>query len=160
MCRQITRRSETLQRRSSRFSNKCFVGRDPYLKTVDDFERKLYLIRKRIEKDDGRTVLLEPLRANADLQRHAFGRADRNLLPGSRRSAHRLGPRGGSSTRSARTRFPSWSLAHPFRYISHNGEINTLRGNINWMRAREALFQSDLFGEDIKISSRHRRWRQ
>ena len=46
--------------------------------------------------------------------------------------------------------FPSWSLAHPFRYISHNGEINTLRGNINWMRAREALFQSELFGSDTK----------
>jgi glutamate synthase (NADPH) large chain len=46
--------------------------------------------------------------------------------------------------------FPSWSLAHPFRYISHNGEINTLRGNINWMKAREALFESELFGEDIK----------
>src|SRR5204862_422541 len=41
--------------------------------------------------------------------------------------------------------FPSWELAHPYRMISHNGEINTLRGNINWMRAREALFESDLY---------------
>ena len=41
--------------------------------------------------------------------------------------------------------FPSWQLAHPYRMISHNGEINTLRGNINWMRAREALFASDLY---------------
>ena len=39
--------------------------------------------------------------------------------------------------------FPSWPLAHPYRYIAHNGEINTLRGNINWMRAREGLLQSD-----------------
>ena len=39
--------------------------------------------------------------------------------------------------------FPSWELAHPYRMISHNGEINTLRGNINWMRAREALFASE-----------------
>src|SRR6185503_9079575 len=46
--------------------------------------------------------------------------------------------------------FPSWDRAHPYRYMAHNGEINTLRGNINWMRAREALFQSELFGEDIK----------
>src|SRR5437870_12421130 len=47
--------------------------------------------------------------------------------------------------------FPSWSLAHPFRYLAHNGEINTLRGNVNWMRAREALFQTDLFTpEDMK----------
>ncbi len=46
--------------------------------------------------------------------------------------------------------FPNWELAHPFRYIAHNGEINTLRGNINWMRAREALFESDIFGDEIK----------
>ena len=44
----------------------------------------------------------------------------------------------------------SWKLAHPYRYVSHNGEINTLRGNINWMVAREALLESPLFGEDIK----------
>src|SRR6185503_4251543 len=44
--------------------------------------------------------------------------------------------------------FPSWSRAHPYRYISHNGEINTLRGNINWMHARERLFSSDLL--DVK----------
>ena len=46
--------------------------------------------------------------------------------------------------------FPSWDRAHPYRYIAHNGEINTLRGNINWMHAREALFESELFGEDMK----------
>ena len=45
--------------------------------------------------------------------------------------------------------FPTWDLAHPFRFLCHNGEINTLRGNINWMHAREALFSSPLFGEDI-----------
>ena len=45
--------------------------------------------------------------------------------------------------------FPSWDRAHPYRYLAHNGEINTLRGNINWMQAREALFESELFGEDI-----------
>jgi len=46
--------------------------------------------------------------------------------------------------------FPSWDLAQPFRYMCHNGEINTLRGNINRMRAREELMKSDLFGNDIK----------
>ncbi|MDB5391898.1 MAG: gltB, partial [Planctomycetaceae bacterium] len=46
--------------------------------------------------------------------------------------------------------FPSWELAHPFRYVAHNGEINTVRGNQNWMRARERLFQSPLFGADIQ----------
>ncbi len=46
--------------------------------------------------------------------------------------------------------FPSWPLAHPFRYIAHNGEINTIRGNRNWMRTREALLESDLIPGDLK----------
>src|SRR5207248_10593873 len=46
--------------------------------------------------------------------------------------------------------FPSWGRAHPYRYISHNGEINTLRGNINWMHARQSMMQSRLFGSDLK----------
>jgi glutamate synthase (ferredoxin) len=46
--------------------------------------------------------------------------------------------------------FPSWERSHPYRYIAHNGEINTLRGNINWMYARQALFESEYFGEDLK----------
>lgn len=45
--------------------------------------------------------------------------------------------------------FPAWRLAHPFRYVAHNGEINTSRGNANWMRAREALCRSSLFGDDL-----------
>ncbi|MFM8254272.1 MAG: glutamate synthase subunit alpha, partial [Actinomycetota bacterium] len=46
--------------------------------------------------------------------------------------------------------FPSWPLAHPYRYIAHNGEINTVKGNRNWMRAREALLASDVIPGDIK----------
>ncbi len=46
--------------------------------------------------------------------------------------------------------FPSWSRAHPYRFLSHNGEINTLRGNINWMHARQSLFESKFFESDIR----------
>ncbi len=46
--------------------------------------------------------------------------------------------------------FPSWELAHPYRMIAHNGEINTLRGNTNWMRARESQLASELFGDDVE----------
>ena len=46
--------------------------------------------------------------------------------------------------------FPSWERSHPYRYIAHNGEINTLRGNINWMHARQSLFESEVFGDDMK----------
>src|SRR5439155_218845 len=45
--------------------------------------------------------------------------------------------------------FPTWPLAHPYRYICHNGEINTLKGNVSWMRARQGRLQSELFGDDI-----------
>jgi glutamate synthase domain-containing protein 1 len=45
--------------------------------------------------------------------------------------------------------FPSWDLAQPFRYLCHNGEINTVRGNINWMRSREPLFRDGAFGDDM-----------
>ena len=57
--------------------------------------------------------------------------------------------------------FPSWDRAHPYRFVAHNGEINTLRGNINWMHAREKLFASPLFGDDIhKLHADHRADRQ
>src|SRR5206468_366775 len=46
--------------------------------------------------------------------------------------------------------FPSWDRAHPYRFLAHNGEINTLRGNINWMHARETMLASAVFGDDIK----------
>ncbi|WP_224982870.1 glutamate synthase large subunit [Geomonas agri] len=46
--------------------------------------------------------------------------------------------------------FPSWDRAHPYHYLAHNGEINTLRGNVNWMHARQSMFNSEFFGDDIK----------
>ncbi len=46
--------------------------------------------------------------------------------------------------------FPTWQLAHPYRYVAHNGEINTVRGNVNWMHARQSILASPLFGDDIK----------
>src|SRR6266436_6036349 len=46
--------------------------------------------------------------------------------------------------------FPNWARAHPYRYLCHNGEINTLRGNVNWMHARQSLFASKLLGDDIQ----------
>lgn len=53
-------------------------------------------------------------------------------------------------TRFSTNTFPSWERAHPLRIVAHNGEINTLRGNVNFMKAREGLMESDAFGEDIK----------
>jgi glutamate synthase (NADPH/NADH) large chain len=126
-----------------------FVERNENLKNVDDFERKLYLIRKRIEKTtsevyfgsfSARTLIYKGMLSAEQMEIYFPDLVDPRIV-----SALAV-----VHQRFSTNTFPSWSLAHPFRYISHNGEINTLRGNINWMKAREALFESELFGEDIK----------
>jgi glutamate synthase (NADPH/NADH) large chain len=114
------------------------------------FERKLYVIRRRLHKEaegscyvvslSGRTIVYKGLLKGKqvmgfypDLRDPAVTSA--LALVHSRFSTNTLG---------------TWDLAHPYRYVAHNGEINTLRGNINWMRARESRLESPLFGEDIK----------
>ena len=126
-----------------------FVGRNLYIKNVDEFERKLYLIRKRIEKItselyfgsfSARTLIYKGMLSAEQIEIYFPDLAD-SRVESALAVVHQ---------RFSTNTFPSWSLAHPFRYISHNGEINTLRGNINWMKAREALFDSELFGEDVR----------
>ena len=53
------------------------------------------------------------------------------------------------SVSSLGSQFPAWKRAHPSRFLAHNGEINTIKGNVNAMRARQALFRSNLFGDDL-----------
>ncbi len=86
---------------------------------------------------------------DAGLQGHAAHRTARPLLPRPAEPAGRNRLALVHSRFSTNT-FPSWDRAHPYRYIAHNGEINTLRGNVNWMAAREALFESEVFGEDME----------
>jgi glutamate synthase (ferredoxin) len=123
------------------------------------FERKLYVIRKRIER------AVDALKINA-LARRAFyivSLSANTLIYKGMLTAQQLGPMFPDLSderlesalalvhqRFSTNTFPSWPLAHPYRMIAHNGEINTLRGNINWMRAREGLLQSELLGDDLK----------
>jgi len=118
----------------------------------DAFERKLYVIRKRFE------IAMQRFGV-ADAETFYFpSLSSRTLVYKGMLMATQLreyfpdlsNPRMTSAlcmfhSRFSTNTFPSWKLAHPYRMISHNGEINTLRGNINWMRAREALFESPLF---------------
>jgi glutamate synthase (NADPH) large chain len=122
------------------------------------FERKLYVIRKRIEH------AVDGLKINA-LSRRIFyivSLSSQRLIYKGMLQAKQLQPMFPDLSddelqsalalvhqRFSTNTFPSWPLAHPYRLIAHNGEINTLRGNINWMRAREGLLQSDLFGDDL-----------
>jgi len=120
------------------------------------FERKLYVIRKRSEHEADGLPLTErhafyiPSLSSRTLIYKGMLKADQiegtfpDLLDPDVESALAL-----VHQRFSTNTFPSWPLAHPYRYIAHNGEINTLRGNINWMRAREGLLRSDLLGDDL-----------
>jgi glutamate synthase (NADPH/NADH) large chain len=139
------------------------VGRGPALSASDSsearkaFERKLYVIRKRIEHavdtlpaDERKGFYVVSLSANTLIYKGMLT-ADQiesmfpDLVDADIESALAL-----VHQRFSTNTFPSWPLAHPYRYVAHNGEINTLRGNINWMKAREALFKSEVLGEDLK----------
>jgi glutamate synthase (ferredoxin) len=121
------------------------------------FERKLYVIRKRAEHSikvldaAGSNRFYIPSLSSRTIVYKGMLLADqiepyyRELADPSVESALAL-----VHSRFSTNTFPNWNRAHPYRYIIHNGEINTLRGNINWMRARESLLESDLFGPDLK----------
>jgi len=134
-----------------------FIGRAAGITDGDAFERRLYVIRKRIEHAiwgstmrekslfyvptlSHRTIVYKGM-LNAAQVKMQFPDLSDPLVESALALVHQ---------RFSTNTFPSWPLAHPFRYIAHNGEINTLRGNANWMRAREALCESAVFGEDLK----------
>ncbi len=131
----------------------AFVGA-PY-DDPDRFERKLFVVRKKFEKaievsglEDHkffyfaslscRTLVYKGMLTPEQLGLYFADDLGDPLLTSALAMVH---------SRFSTNTFPSWELAHPYRMISHNGEINTLRGNINWMHAREALFASDLYEE-------------
>ena len=134
-----------------------FIARNAKLKTELEFERKLYVIRKRVEniiRASGlkqksffyitniscRTFSYKGLLMPGQLENFFLDLKDEHL-----KSSLCL-----VHSRYSTNTFPTWDLSQPFRFLAHNGEINTLRGNINWMRAREGLLRSDNFGKDIK----------
>ena len=116
----------------------------------DAFERKLYVIRRVAEIAAGpdlvvpsfssRTIVYKGMLTSPQLLGYYPDLQDE-------RFASALGL---VHSRFSTNTFPSWELAHPYRMIAHNGEINTLRGNVNWMRARESQLASELFGEDLQ----------
>ena len=116
----------------------------------DAFERKLYVIRRRFELEGGadaivpslssRTIVYKGMLTAPQLRRYYPDLQDERT-----ESALAL-----VHSRFSTNTFPSWELAHPYRMIAHNGEINTVRGNVNWMRARESQLASELFGDDLR----------
>ncbi|WP_425214222.1 glutamate synthase large subunit [Tumidithrix helvetica] len=140
---------------SEPFMEQVFIRRNPNL--VDDlaFERKLFVIRKQAHKLirepeidpawypsslSSRTMVYKGMLMTAQVGLYYADLHDPDM-----ESALAL-----VHSRFSTNTFPSWERSHPYRYIAHNGEINTLRGNINWMLARQSMFESELFGDDIK----------
>jgi glutamate synthase domain-containing protein 2/glutamate synthase domain-containing protein 1/glutamate synthase domain-containing protein 3 len=125
------------------------VGASDDITGQDAFERKLYVIRRVIESEGGREIALPSFSSRALVYK---GMLTAPQLP--RYFTDLRDPRVATRlalvhSRFSTNTFPSWELAHPFRMIAHNGEVNTLRGNVNWMRARESQLASELFGDDL-----------
>ncbi|MGE3511725.1 MAG: glutamate synthase central domain-containing protein, partial [Vicinamibacterales bacterium] len=123
------------------------------------FERKLYVVRKRIEHLADALGLPESARR----QFYIVSLSSRTLIYKGMLTAAQVEPMFPDLAdpdfesalalvhqRFSTNTFPAWPLAHPYRLIAHNGEINTLTGNINWMRAREGLLQSAVWGDDLE----------
>ncbi len=126
--------------------HQLFVSADG--KSGMDLERHAFILRKRIEHEvddvylpslSGRTFVYKGMLTTLQLRTFFPDLADERVA-----SCLAL-----AHSRFSTNTFPSWPLAHPYRYVAHNGEINTVQGNRNWMRAREALMQSDRFPGDL-----------
>jgi len=140
---------------SEPFMQQVFIQRSGDLADDQAFERKLYIIRKRAHSAIHSTGIDPYLYATSlscrtvvykgMLTPEQVGLYFLDLGDGDLESALAL-----VHSRFSTNTFPSWERAHPYRYVAHNGEINTLRGNINWMYARQSMFESELFGGDLE----------
>ena len=143
-------------RQSQPYIEQVFVARGEGM-DEDTFERKLYIVRKRAEVEvresdvedrelfyipslSARTIVYKGLLLAPQIA-NFYGELSDPDVTSALCLVHQ---------RFSTNTFPSWQLAHPYRYIAHNGEINTLKGNVAWMHARQSILASPLFGDDIK----------
>lgn len=134
-----------------------FIKRSADINNSEDFERKLFLIRKKAENSvrasdikDKKTFYVTNLSCRVFIYKGLmlpenvadfFTDLNDPLVKSAIALVH---------SRYSTNTFPTWDLAQPFRYLAHNGEINTIRGNVNWMKSREGLFKSSVFGDDVE----------
>jgi glutamate synthase (NADPH/NADH) large chain len=142
-------------RSSQPYIEQLFIGRPADL-DEDAFERLLYRVRRRTENEvctaeiedketfyvpscSCRTIIYKGLMLAPQIEKFYFELAN-PLVTSALALIHQ---------RFSTNTFPSWKLAHPYRYVAHNGEINTIRGNVSWMNARQSVLESPLFGDKI-----------
>jgi glutamate synthase (NADPH) large chain len=134
-----------------------FIGRGPDVIVPDALERKLYVIRKTA------SAAIQALKLTHSREYYVPSMSCRTIIYKGLLLAHQVGPyfkdlqdpRTTSALalvhqRFSTNTFPEWPLAHPYRMVAHNGEINTVKGNFNWMRAREGVMRSPVLGDDLK----------
>ncbi|MEO8524857.1 MAG: glutamate synthase central domain-containing protein, partial [Caldimonas sp.] len=134
-----------------------FIGRGPDVIVPDALERKLYVIRKTASS------AIQALKLTHSREYYVPSMSCRTVIYKGLLLAHQVGkyykdlqdPRLVSALalvhqRFSTNTFPEWPLAHPYRMVAHNGEINTVKGNFNWMRAREGVMKSPVLGDDLK----------
>ena len=125
-----------------------FVAAAPALE-LDAFERKLYVIRRVAELAAGPDLVIPSFSARTVVYKGMLTAPQLTAYYPDLRDERTASALALVHSRYSTNTFPSWELAHPYRMIAHNGEINTLRGNVNWMRARESQLASELFGDDL-----------
>lgn len=139
------------------YSRQVFIGRGSEIEDQDAFERKLFLMRKMISNR-----IYDANNGAEDTDFYVVSLSSRTIVYKGMFLADQLGPYYVDlknplfksalalvHQRFSTNTFPSWKLAHPYRMVAHNGEINTLRGNVNWMAARQASVKSPLFGDSM-----------
>ena len=139
------------------YIGQSFIQANDSIKNIQEFERKLFMIRRiidhriRLELHEGRsTYYVSSFSAKTIVYKgmllgEQFTKFYSDMKSKDMKSALAM-----IHTRFSTNTFPSWDLAHPFRLVAHNGEINTLRGNTNWMAAREKVMSSPYFNKDLK----------
>jgi len=144
----------TTAKSSQPFIRQVFIGKSNSNQSEIEFDRKLYIIRKRVEKEvrekqlaqesifyvaslSSRTIVYKGMLTPDQIQPFYLDLQEESFT-----SSFAL-----VHSRYSTNTFPSWERAHPNRYLIHNGEINTLKGNVNWMKAREKMIDYSVFGE-------------
>jgi glutamate synthase (NADPH/NADH) large chain len=145
-----------IARASQPYIEQIFIRRSEGM-TREEFDRKLFVVRKRAEAElyssdikekdffyipslSSRVIIYKGLLLAPQIKQFYSELSDMDT-----ESALCL-----VHQRFSTNTMPNWQLAHPFRFVSHNGEINTMRGNVSWMYARQSVLKSDLFGDDLK----------
>ena len=147
-----------IARGSQPYIEQVFIGKGSAPLSVDELERKLYVVRKRAEAEiaasdmpdrgmfsmpslSARTIVYKGLLLAPQIANFYSELSDPDVT-----SALCL-----VHQRFSTNTFPTWHLAHPFHYVAHNGEINTVKGNVNWMHARQQVLESDLYDDITKL---------